>query len=176
VLLDLVVATSNGGEAVELAGELAAHVQLAWQRAGDKACCSYRLESDADRLSPLQRLCDSQGPHTEVVRIMLRRDGIDVNQAFGAGFTPLWFASRRRHEQAVRALVKHRAEVNQASENVLTPLYVASGEGHEQVVRALVDLKAGVNQANENGSTPLHFASGEAHEEVVRALVENGAI
>ncbi len=52
-----------------------------------------------------------------MVRIMLRRDGIDVNQAFGGGFIPLCAASGKGHEQVVRALVDLRAEVNQANED-----------------------------------------------------------
>jgi ankyrin repeat protein len=182
------------GEAVRCAGALAAQAQLAWQRATDKKCCSYRLGSSGDEYSPLYRWC--REGHEAVVRLLLSHAGIDANAVVrlllshagadanrakaGDGYTPLSTACEKGHEAVVRLLLGHAGiDANRARpSDGATPLFAACAKGHEAVVRLLLG-HAGVdaNRAKAgDGCTPLLMACQLGHEAVVRLLLGHAGI
>ena len=59
-----------------------------------------------------------------VVKAMLSRDGIDVNQAEWRGITPLHVACIKGHVEVVKTLLSgHDVDVNQGRKNGQSPLY-----------------------------------------------------
>jgi uncharacterized protein len=75
------------------------------------------------------------------------------------GITPLLFAVRQGHMDAVRSLVTAGADVNQVSGGDQTsPLLMAVINGNFDVAKYLLDRGANPRLASENGATPLYAA------------------
>lgn len=76
------------------------------------------------------------------------------------GMTPLLFAARQGHRDAVGALLEAGADINQVSVASRTsPLLIATMNGHFDLARKLVDLGADPTLANvPAGVTPLYAA------------------
>ena len=73
------------------------------------------------------------------------------------GMTPLLFAARQGHVDAVKALLDAGADVNQLSEGDNTsPLLMAIINGHFDLAKFLVEKGADVKLAADNGATPLY--------------------
>jgi ankyrin repeat protein len=73
------------------------------------------------------------------------------------GMTPLLFAARQGHVEAVKALLDAGADVNQVSEGDNTsPLLMAIINGHYDLAKFLVEKGADVKLAADNGATPLY--------------------
>jgi hypothetical protein len=114
----------------------------------------------------------------EMVRVLIKELGANVNQARDNGCTPLYIAAQEGHEAVVMCLVQEfGADVNQAIDNGCTPLCVVAKQGHIAVVRCfLEECGANINQATNDGYTPLYMAAQDGMLAVVRCLVtEYGA-
>jgi ankyrin repeat protein len=73
------------------------------------------------------------------------------------GLTPLLFAIRQGHVDAVKGLVEAGADVNRVSAGDHTsPLLMAIINGHFDLARYLVDRGGDVTRASEGGVTPLY--------------------
>jgi ankyrin repeat protein len=109
----------------------------------------------------------------EVVRVLLKELGADVNQARDDGGTPLYLAAQEGKMSVVQCLVKEfGANVNQAVDGT-TPLCIASVQGHVAVCDCLVkECGADINQADKKGYTPLYLAAQDGRLAVVRCLVK----
>ena len=71
--------------------------------------------------------------------------------------TPLLFAARQGHLDAVKALLDAGADVNQVSEgDNTTPLLMAIINGHFDLAKFLLEKGADVKSASDNGATPLY--------------------
>lgn len=119
------------------------------------------------------------------------------NELVGAtgGLTPLLFAVRQGHRQAVLALLEAGADVNQVSTGDKTsPLLIATINGRFDVARSLLDKGADPKLAADNGVTPLyaavnvqwapkalypqpraHLQQQTTHLELMQALLDKGA-
>jgi uncharacterized protein len=91
--------------------------------------------------------------------------GVDRNYqlnelvAAQGGLTPLLFATREGHGEAVQALLDAGADINQASAGDRTsPLLIATINGHFDLAMALLAKGADPNAASENNATPLYGA------------------
>ena len=91
---------------------------------------------------------------TKVVRLLLARSDVNIDEPDNFGQTPLWWASYNGHEGAVRLLLA-RGDVNSNEPGRLgqSPLWPASSNGHEGVVRLLLAQGGGQSrQARQVGS------------------------
>ncbi len=77
------------------------------------------------------------------MRLLLARQGVDVNMTEMNGGTALIAASQQGHVEVVRLLLAHQdVEVNKTLlQNGATALIAASQQGHVEVVRLLLALE-----------------------------------
>ena len=68
--------------------------------------------------------------HGGVVRLLID-NGADVSAARNKGKTPLYWASRNRHEAVVRLLVDNDASLTAATQGEVTPSTTAPGDGQK---------------------------------------------
>jgi ankyrin repeat protein len=72
------------------------------------------------------------------------------------GLTPLHYAARQGHQQAVRALLAGGADINEVTGDKTTPLMLAIINGHFDLAMFLLDRGADPKIANVAGGTPLY--------------------
>jgi ankyrin repeat protein len=116
------------------------------------------------------------GAHLDVLRVLVKDLGADVNQVTdpsGTEQTPLSIAVQRGFIDAVGCLVTELGATIDSNANQFrdSPLYTASDMGNLAMVKCLVHLGADVNV-----QTPLHAAARAGHLDVMRFLVERGAL
>lgn len=126
----------------------------------------------SNRGMSLLHLACQQG-HLDFVRILLAKEGININQASSSGVTPLYMACYNGHLDIVQELLaREDIFINQADSDGNTPLHIVCCNGHLGIVQALI-AKEGVriNQADSEGVTPLYVACYKGHLDIVQALL-----
>lgn len=108
----------------------------------------------------------------------------------GTGATPLLRAAKGGDVDAVKLLLKYKADFRFANEQGATPLAVAAGSGHganptrgrfktdaqaAECVRLLLDAGADVNEMSRTRQTALHAAAAQGWIETVKVLAAHGA-
>ena len=110
--------------------------------------------------------------HDEVVKILLRRDGVSPDKPGAHSRTPLRCAALYGHEGVVKMLLK-RDDVNpdKPDKGGRTPLHYAAEYGREGVVKVLLG-RDDVNprKLDNDGQTPLQLATRYGHAGVVVLL------
>ena len=145
-------------------------------RYGTTECISSNIEIIYGR-TPL--LWAAERGHEGVVRILLGREDVNLNQA-STGWTPLLLAADGGHEGVVKLLLE-RASVNPSqadTEYGQTPLSLAAQKGHGGIVKMLLD-REGVDhyQADSKyGRTPLLWAAMFGNEAVVKMLLDREGV
>ena len=89
---------------------------------------------------------------------LIAAGGVDINESWGYGDTPLHYSSDIGHLEVVNVLVAAGAEVNKTNEYGWTPLHYASDNGHFEVVKALIRANAHVRIENCQGNAPVDVA------------------
>jgi ankyrin repeat protein len=113
---------------------------------------------------------------SDLLERVLKDDPGAVGTKTEDGRTALFLAVRHGHPEAVRALVRHKADVNAALPGGWRPLHEAAAGGHVASARLLLEHKAAVDAVvDESGLTPLHVAAHNGHPKVARLLLEHGA-
>jgi ankyrin repeat protein len=110
-----------------------------------------------------------------VIRALMADRRLDVNQANGAGETPLMLAALKGQQEWVRRLLLRGAYVNHPG---WTPLHYAASHASEAalpMVEALLAHHAYIDAESPNGTTPLMMAAQYGIEAVVEALLDAGA-
>ena len=93
------------------------------------------------------------------------------------GKTALIAATESNNIQAVKLLLKSKADVNAKDENGETALFIASGQNKNlEIIKTLLKAKADVNAKHyEDGAIALFHAIGNDNPEVIKALLKAGA-
>ena len=112
--------------------------------------------------------------HAEIVKMLLEKPDINVNQTTRKGMTPLLIATQFGQE-IMQLLLNRGAKVNQATSSGVTALLLASRYGHLEIVQLLLDRGANVNAKANDGATPLFMASQQGYLKIVRVLFYKGA-
>lgn len=100
---------------------------------------------------------------------------LSTGAVLSAGRPPLIEAAKNGDREAVRALVKARADVNATEADGTTALHWVSYRDDVETAKLLLAAGANVNAANDLGATPLWIASENAGPPLVEALLEAGA-
>ena len=116
----------------------------------------------------------AENGHTDIVGMLLKIPGIDVNQANNFASTALMFAAKNGHAEIVEMLLKIPGiDVNKANNNGWTALMLAAENGHTKIVEMLLKIPGiDVNQANNFASTALMFAAKNGHTKIVEMLLK----
>ncbi|XP_019730132.1 ankyrin repeat and SOCS box protein 3 isoform X2 [Hippocampus comes] len=97
-----------------------------------------------------------------------------VNSATHEGESACFLAARSGHLDAVRLLLKARANIDQLTNDLSCPLYVAVSNGHKDVVQLLLAKGAMLDRSHTASCwTCLHLAVYQDHVDIVRLLVES---
>jgi len=110
----------------------------------------------------------------DVMTALLGVGDCDANRGDSAGITPLIWAARGGHEDAVELLLGLEAICpNKQGNDGGTPLWWAACKGHASVVKQLLDRKdVKPDQPENEGITPLLMAAFIGHESVVKQLLD----
>ncbi|KAK0472466.1 hypothetical protein IW261DRAFT_1570822 [Armillaria novae-zelandiae] len=135
------------------------------------------MNRGADPRNDLPLGLAAQEGHLDMVKMLLARDDVDVNQTDPERRyrTPLMEAARNGHPEVVRAILKSERmdSLNKVCENGASALFWAVWGGHSGVVRILLaqpDIEA--TTWDENYESPLMVAAGRGHTDIVRMFLE----
>lgn len=115
--------------------------------------------------------------HTEILKLLLSKDGIDVNLTIRfkgmEGFTALHRAIEMGYIEGVSELLKHPLiNPNLPASSGLTPLFLAIKEENNAMVKELLNHKAILPDLDVNGMTPILFASLKANKSIYDQLIK----
>jgi len=112
---------------------------------------------------------------------LLVQSGAPVNYQDMWKRTPLHYAAREGHINAISRLVELGADLASVDFLARTPLHHAARKGHANAVAVLAQLGSDLNHPDKNpwpnnsGRSPMHWACYKGHAEVVYKLCELGA-
>jgi ankyrin repeat protein len=106
-----------------------------------------------------------------IMRMLLGREGIDVNTRDRLSGTPLSWAASGGHEALLQLLLR-TGKVNTSPYG--RPLQLAAANGHRAVVQQLIG--AANIDLNSNMQIPLLLAAGNGHESIVEMLLHTGRV
>ncbi|KAH9573145.1 hypothetical protein CY35_02G189700 [Sphagnum magellanicum] len=118
----------------------------------------------------------------EVVRLLLEREGINIDPVDSAGLTPLQYSVQNGHWEIVEFLLKKgkpftTLNIHAVDSAGRTPLHFAVTDARMEGVRLLLEWEGiNINAVDSAGRTPLHFAVMDGRMEVVRLLLEREGI
>ncbi|XP_076942973.1 uncharacterized protein LOC143613028 [Bidens hawaiensis] len=110
--------------------------------------------------------------HIELMELLISC-GVDVNSQSESG-TPLIWAAGHGQQEALKLLLKHKADPNIETDDGITPLLSAVAAGSLQCLDLLIQAGAKVNIIA-GGATPLHIAADIGNSELITCLLKAGA-
>ncbi|KAI1205140.1 uncharacterized protein F4807DRAFT_444149 [Annulohypoxylon truncatum] len=129
---------------------------------------------DEDGRHPLHYACQAESP--EIVELLLKQDGIQLEATDCERSTPLITASLGYSAEIIQLLVNAGANTQATNEYGSSPLYYASR--YREIDFAKIILKKdkdSVDITNGDGLTPLHAAVVGGYEDMVRYLLDERA-
>ncbi|RSL39934.1 hypothetical protein CEP53_013703 [Fusarium sp. AF-6] len=101
-----------------------------------------------------------------------------INELDGDGGAPIHEAVTFNNIEALKDLIKLKADINQRDWEGVTPLMLTQIWRHPDMARMLLEYKGcrrRINQQDDQGNTALHWAANSGSPEGVRMLLEAGA-
>jgi ankyrin repeat protein len=137
-------------------------------------CCVAEIQTESAFSSQMLLQNAIKAGQLDDVRILLEQGGIDVNQPFDQGITPLHSAVINNQENIAAVLIQNGAKIDvQDASTKATPLHLAALYGRENIANLLIKKGADVNAVMKFGITPLLVASQFKHAQIVQLLLEN---
>ncbi|XP_019859938.1 PREDICTED: transient receptor potential cation channel subfamily A member 1 homolog [Amphimedon queenslandica] len=126
------------------------------------------------QITPLGIAC--MNGHKDLVDLLLKQNGVDVNKRNKADQTALHLACEKGCEQVVELLLKHvKVNINVTDKDQHTALHLACEKGHDKVVELLLEHKANINCIDQNEYTALHIACVKGHTKIIKLLLDHEA-
>lgn len=122
--------------------------------------------------SPLAVACKKG---TEMLKELLKKNGLFSNKRDARGNTPLHLAAGKGNDDIIKLLIGQKVAVNAANCYGDTPLFWAISNNHIDSVKLLIESGANVNQKNEYGWIPLHWSAANGYQEITDILIDKGA-
>ncbi|PWA75248.1 ankyrin repeat family protein [Artemisia annua] len=107
--------------------------------------------------------------HVELMELLLSV-GVDVDSQSDSG-TPLVWAAGHAQQEAVKLLLKHKADPNIETDDGVTPLLSTVAAGSLPCLELLIEAGANVN-ITAGGATPLHVAADIGNTELITRLIK----
>lgn len=114
-----------------------------------------------------------QNGSNRTVRLLLKLENLNVNQADLNGVTPLMVAASQNKPSWVASLLSKGAKTKETGS--WTEVHYASAAGSVKALRMLLSTGADINAQSPNGTTPLMLAVRENQFDAVKLLLEFGA-
>jgi ankyrin repeat protein len=114
------------------------------------------------------------GDGTGVLQLLLDKGGAADTKTL-TGMTPLMVAAGRANVEAMRLLIRNKADVNARNSAGSTVLMDAAQTGSVEAVRMLLDKGIDVNAKTKKNETALAYAATAGVEENVKLLLDRGA-
>ncbi|XP_028400264.1 kinase D-interacting substrate of 220 kDa B-like isoform X2 [Dendronephthya gigantea] len=111
----------------------------------------------------------------KILRELLKRNPLIVNETDLDETTALIAASKGNHEQCAIELFKNGADLSLTDKDGWGAVTWAAYRGHSNIVRHLLQWDASPNEAGQHGMNPLIWAAGRGHTTVVEELLNAGA-
>lgn len=112
----------------------------------------------------------------KIVKDIIRRYPIIVNEKNDNGWTLLHFAADFGKFKIAKLLIKYGANVNDKNNSGATPLHLAVDSNSLEIVKLLLEHSANVNEKDNNGWTSLDIIVYYDNLEIVKLLLNHGAI
>ncbi|OHS96253.1 hypothetical protein TRFO_37613 [Tritrichomonas foetus] len=113
----------------------------------------------------------------DIVKALLERNDIDIDQKNEKGFAPIHIACQNSSHEVTRILLNHGCDINSQTENTgYTGLHYACENGNEKIVELILDqphLMIDVRDQIEF-ETALHVACRRGFHEIVNHLIYRG--
>jgi len=122
------------------------------------------------------------GAHKEVVRLLLRRDDLDVNARHmgdtNEGRTALSYAAAGTHQGILSLLPEHQiVQADLADCRLRTPLMYAAAHGQHRNTELLLEGRdVNPNRCDDDGRTALSWAAESGRENTVRLLLQSSDV
>ena len=118
--------------------------------------------------------------HTDITRLLLKRNDIKVNVRNNEGNTALMFACEYRYRDIIEILLtKNDINVNEKNNEGNTVLMIACLYRYTEIVKLLLerdDIQIEINEKNNEGDTVLMIACYLHYYEIVKLLLERDDI
>jgi hypothetical protein len=105
----------------------------------------------------------------------LIKEGANINEPDGNGYTPLMYAIWSGKTETVKILINKGADVNKRDNYGWTALFWALSYGYSDIAKLLIDMGADTNIVDSSGTTPLIQAAMNGDFENAKILIEKGA-
>ena len=168
---DTSIYDENGDTALEVApmnirDEMAYYIstRLSLMRKGH-TCCSEQMRKGL-------QIAAKDG-NEKMVETFLKCHGMDVNNGYGSGITPLYIASINNHSHVVELLLGvPNIDVNKIV-NGETPLLIGATKGLNEIVKHLLENSQTDTNIDKNGNqgSALFLASQNGHIDIVKQLL-----
>lgn len=128
-------------------------------------------KQDNDGLSPLQHAC--QNGYTDIVKLFLSINDIDVNLKHKFDMTAIHWAAQKGFDEIVQMLINTgKININDRDDENWTPLHWAVQNGHDDVLNTLLNTnRIQVNVQQKDEMTPLHFAASTGNLNALKKLL-----
>ena len=128
-------------------------------------CCSIQMRKGL--------IIAVEDGNEKMTQNLLKCEGMDVNEGYASGVTPLYKASMEKHADVTKLLLKvPHIDVNQIV-NGETALLIAAAKGFKEIVKLLLShskIDTNINKRGNQGSA-LYIASKTGYPEIVEHLL-----
>ncbi|XP_052789200.1 uncharacterized protein LOC128223821 isoform X2 [Mya arenaria] len=113
--------------------------------------------------------------HLNVINILLDTDRIPIDTRDDGGWTPLIWAAEHMEMEAVKLLLKRKADPNLRDTEENTTMHWAAFSGSVSIAEQLLSAGCDLDSLNMHGDRPLHIAARQDHYECVVLFLARGA-
>lgn len=111
-----------------------------------------------------------------IVQILLKKGGIDLNKRDAEGNTPLYYACLKGYRDIVILLLDNGADAAVTNNRSESPLHAAARSGNKEIIsRLLVEKEIDLNTTDNEGRTPLLCLLDNKRTDAALFLVDKGA-
>ncbi|WAR31657.1 EHMT1-like protein [Mya arenaria] len=110
---------------------------------------------------------DAKAGHLNVINILLDTDRIPIDTRDDGGWTPLIWAAEHMEMEAVKLLLKRKADPNLRDTEENTTMHWAAFSGSVSIAEQLLSAGCDLDSLNMHGDRPLHIAARQDHYECV---------